>query len=140
MRIIEEKAIIEEVKKLFISANTDISCDITDSLKEARKKETSELTRSVIDVIIKNNEIAEKDKLPICQDTGMAILFIKIGNDVVISGRSKGEVNVQLILEKLQGGGHFDIAGAQVKNANLTRTCEMLKSAIDDYFEYDHQD
>ena len=66
--------------------------------------------------------------------------LIKIGNDVVISGRSKGEVNVQLILEKLQGGGHFDIAGAQVKNASLTRTCEMLKSAIDDYFEYDHQD
>lgn len=85
MRIIEEKTIIEEVKRLFISANTDISCDITDSLKEARKKETSELTRSVIDVIIKNNEIAEKDKLPICQDTGMAILFIKIGNDVHIN-------------------------------------------------------
>ena len=66
--------------------------------------------------------------------------LIKIDNDVVISGRSKGEVNVQLILERLQGGGHFDIAGAQVKNASLTRTCEMLKSAIDDYFEYDHQD
>ena len=66
--------------------------------------------------------------------------LIKIENDVVISGRSKGEVNVQLILERLHGGGHFDIAGAQVKNASLTRTCEMLKSAIDDYFEYDHQD
>ena len=66
--------------------------------------------------------------------------LIKIDNDVIISGRSKGEVNVQLILERLQGGGHFDIAGAQVKNASLTRTCEMLKSAIDDYFEYDHQE
>ena len=66
--------------------------------------------------------------------------LIKIDNDVVISGRSKGEINVQLILERLHGGGHFDIAGAQVKNASLTRTCEMLKSAIDDYFEYDHQD
>ncbi len=66
--------------------------------------------------------------------------LIKIGNDVVISGRSKGTVNVQLILERLKGGGHFDIAGAQVKNANLTHTCEMLKGAIDDYFEYDHQD
>ncbi len=64
--------------------------------------------------------------------------LIKIGNDVVISGRSKGEVNVQLILERLKGGGHFDIAGAQVNNASLTRSCEMLKSAIDDYFEYDH--
>ena len=64
--------------------------------------------------------------------------LIKIENDVIISGRSKGEVNVQLILERLKGGGHFDIAGAQIKNGSLTRSCEMLKSAIDDYFEVDH--
>lgn len=64
--------------------------------------------------------------------------LIKMDGDVVISGRSKGDVNVQLILEKLKGGGHFDIAGAQVKGAGLTRTCEMLKDAIDDYFEYEH--
>ncbi len=64
--------------------------------------------------------------------------LIKMGNDVVISGRSKGAVNVQLILERLKGGGHFDIAGAQVKNSSLTRACELLKDAIDDYFEYDH--
>lgn len=64
--------------------------------------------------------------------------LIKIDNDVVISARSKGTVNVQLILERLKGGGHFDIAGAQVKNSSLTRACELLKDAIDDYFEYDH--
>lgn len=66
--------------------------------------------------------------------------LVKVDNDVMISARSKGEVNVQLILERLKGGGHFDIAGAQIKNAGLTRSCEMLKSAIDDYFEYDHHD
>ena len=60
-------------------------------------------------------------------------------NDVAISGRSKGSINVQLILERLKGGGHFDIAGAQVKNSSLTKTFEMLKDAIDDYFEYDHK-
>jgi c-di-AMP phosphodiesterase-like protein len=65
--------------------------------------------------------------------------LIKMDDDVVISGRSKGEINVQLILERLKGGGHFDIAGAQVKNAGLTKTCEMLKDAIDNYFEYDHR-
>ncbi len=64
--------------------------------------------------------------------------LVKVGNDVVISGRSKGEVNVQLILERLKGGGHFDIAGAQVKNTTLTRSCELLKGAIDDYFSFDH--
>lgn len=85
MRIIEESLIIKEIKNLFISANTVISCDIKDALKESIKKETNDLTRSVIDVIIKNNEIAEKNALPICQDTGMAILFIKIGNEVHIN-------------------------------------------------------
>ena len=64
--------------------------------------------------------------------------LIKIDDDVVISGRSKGAINVQLILERLKGGGHFDIAGAQIKNSGLTRSCELLKDAIDDYFEYDH--
>lgn len=65
--------------------------------------------------------------------------LIQMDGDVVVSGRSKGEINVQLILERLKGGGHFDIAGAQVKNASLERTGDMLKDAIDDYFEYDHK-
>ncbi len=79
------------------------------------------------------------DKLLHIKGVKASFALVKTENDVIISGRSKGEVNVQLILERLKGGGHFDIAGAQVKNASLTRTCEMLKNAIDDYFEYDHQ-
>jgi c-di-AMP phosphodiesterase-like protein len=46
---------------------------------------------------------------------------------------------VQLILEKLQGGGHFDVAGAQVKNATLQSAYELLKSAINEYFDYDYK-
>lgn len=65
--------------------------------------------------------------------------LIKIGNDVSISGRSKGEINVQLILERLKGGGHFDLAGAQIRNTVLSTACDMLKDAIDNYFEYDHK-
>ncbi len=89
-----------------------------------------------------NRVIASKvaDNLLRIKGVKASFALIKIDNDVIISGRSKGEVNVQLILERLKGGGHFDIAGAQVQNTSLTRTCEMLKSAIDDYFEYDHQD
>ena len=78
------------------------------------------------------------DNLLAIKGVRASFALIKIDNDVVISGRSKGEINVQLILERLKGGGHFDIAGAQIKNASLTRSCEMLKGAIDDYFEIDH--
>ena len=65
--------------------------------------------------------------------------MVLMGDTVAISGRSKGEINVQLILEKLQGGGHFDVAGAQVKNSTLQGAYELLKSAINDYFEYDYK-
>ena len=56
-----------------------------------------------------------------------------IGKNVSISGRSKGKINVQLILEKLEGGGHFDMAGAQVEGASVPEVYEMLKEAIDEY-------
>ena len=79
------------------------------------------------------------DKLLTLKGVEASFALVKMDNDVVISGRSKGGINVQLILERLKGGGHFDIAGAQVKNSSLTKTFEMLKDAIDDYFEYDHK-
>ncbi len=79
------------------------------------------------------------DKLLRIRGVEASFALVKIDDDVVISGRSKGGINVQLILERLKGGGHFDIAGAQVKGASLTASCEMLKDAIDDYFEYDHK-
>lgn len=65
--------------------------------------------------------------------------LVLMGDTVVISGRSKGEINVQLVLEKLQGGGHFDVAGAQVKNATLDSAYDLLIDAIDEYFEYDYK-
>ena len=79
------------------------------------------------------------DKLLTLKGVEASFALVRMDNDVVISGRSKGSINVQLILERLKGGGHFDIAGAQVKNSSLTKTFEMLKDAIDDYFEYDHK-
>ena len=78
------------------------------------------------------------DKLLRLKNIEASFALIKMDGDVVISGRSKGNINVQLVLERLNGGGHFDIAGAQVRNSGLTKACEMLKDAIDDYFEYDH--
>ena len=79
------------------------------------------------------------DKLLNIKGVEASFALVRMDNDVVVSGRSKGGINVQLILERLKGGGHFDIAGAQVRNSSLTKTFEMLKDAIDDYFEYDHK-
>lgn len=79
------------------------------------------------------------DKLLGIRGIEASFTLVKMGDSVVISGRSKGEINVQIILEKLEGGGHFDMAGAQIANTGISGACELLKGAIDDYFEYDYR-
>ncbi len=73
------------------------------------------------------------DKLLDLQGIEASFALAVIDGNVIISGRSKGKINVQLILEKLDGGGHFDMAGAQVKHATVNEVFEMLKGAIDEY-------
>ncbi len=74
------------------------------------------------------------DKMLTLRGIDAAFALVKIGDQIHISGRSTGTINVQLILEKLHGGGHFDVAGAQVVNESVMNVLETLKSSIDDYF------
>ncbi|MBR0302336.1 MAG: DHH family phosphoesterase, partial [Clostridia bacterium] len=64
-----------------------------------------------------------------------SFVLIKIGDAIHISARSVGTINVQLILEGLKGGGHFDSAGAQIKGASMNEVVELLKESIDKYFD-----
>ncbi len=75
------------------------------------------------------------DKMLTLRGIEAAFTLVRIGDQIHISGRSNGKINVQLILEKLNGGGHFDVAGAQVVSSSVLSVLETLKSAIDDYLE-----
>ena len=75
------------------------------------------------------------DKMLTLKGIEAAFTLVKIGDQIHISGRSTGTINVQLILEKLHGGGHFDVAGAQVVNESVMNVLETLKSSIDEYFD-----
>ena len=66
-----------------------------------------------------------------------AFTIVRIGEQIHISGRSNGNINVQLILEKMHGGGHFDVAGAQINGESVLNVLETLKSSIDDYLDAD---
>ncbi len=77
------------------------------------------------------------DKMLTLQNIEAAFAVVKIGDIIHISGRSNGNINVQIILEKLNGGGHFDIAGAQIKSDSVISVLETLKESIDDYLELD---
>ena len=64
-----------------------------------------------------------------------AFTLVKIGDQIHISGRSNANISVNLILEKLNGGGHFNVAGAQVYSDSVEDVLIELKSSIDDYLE-----
>ena len=74
------------------------------------------------------------DKMLTLQGIEAAFALVKIGDQIHISGRSTGTINVQQILEKMHGGGHFDVAGAQLVSESVMNVIETLKENIDDYF------
>lgn len=78
--------IIETVKRLCIEANYYLGNDCVSSLNSALKNESSQLARGIIGQMIENLEIASRENLPICQDTGIAIVFVEMGQDVRITG------------------------------------------------------
>lgn len=73
------------------------------------------------------------DKMLTLKGVDAAFALVRINDSIHISGRSNGSVNVQLILEKLHGGGHFEVAGAQVLGSTTEGVLLMLKDSIDEY-------
>jgi fumarate hydratase subunit alpha len=88
MRQIESELITKTVEELFIKANYNIPQDIQNALNNAYKEERTNICKSALDSIIKNIDAAKELDLPICQDTGMAVVFIEIGGEVNITGDS----------------------------------------------------
>ncbi|MBE9546779.1 MAG: fumarate hydratase [Proteobacteria bacterium] len=86
VREISCETIIETIRKLFMEANTDLGEDVLSALKESIKSEDSELGRHVLEKIVENAEIAKEESAPLCQDTGLAVVFIELGQDVHIVG------------------------------------------------------
>ena len=106
MRIINSQLITDEVKKLCMEANYYLPCDIREALKNAEQTEKSGTGKDILKKITENYQIAEKKRVPICQDTGMAVFFIEIGKDVHIAGLNLTEA-VNLGVKNGYGEGYL---------------------------------
>ncbi len=84
MRQISTKRIEEEVRRLVIEASHFLPEDVRKRLEELRSQEDWELAKTTLDQIIENADIAKNNLVPMCQDTGMAVVFVKIGQEVEI--------------------------------------------------------
>ena len=94
MRIINSNDIAEVVKGMCIKANCHINKDIKSALSNSVKTEKSDIAKGVIENLLKNAEIADSKEVPICQDTGMAVIFCDVGQDVhIVGGDFENAVN-----------------------------------------------
>ena len=86
MRTINTDQIIENIKEMCIEANLKLSSDVESRIKKAGETEKSPLGKQIMGQLEENLVIAGEESIPICQDTGMAVVFLKIGQDVHIEG------------------------------------------------------
>jgi fumarate hydratase subunit alpha len=93
MRVIEASLVSEKVKEMCIEANYALPKDIYALLKKGISQEEMPLSKGTLEVIKRNADIAKSKKRPICQDTGMACIFIELGQDVHIEGNLTDAIN-----------------------------------------------
>jgi len=86
MREIEFDVIVKAVRDIIVHCGTDLPQDAYDALKEAMENEKSPVSKEVIRQILENADIAKNEKRPLCQDTGLAVFFVNVGEDVKIKG------------------------------------------------------
>ena len=77
--------ITEAVRKLFIEANVVLEEDVLSAVRKSLAAETSDLARDVLGKMIENADVAKENRLPLCQDTGLALIFVEIGQDVHVT-------------------------------------------------------
>lgn len=91
MRSIQVSVITEQIKEMCIEANHFLSADMKCAMRGAIDKEESPLGKKILEQLGENLHIAETDMIPICQDTGMAVIFMEIGQEVHFEGGSLEE-------------------------------------------------
>lgn len=84
MRTIDANEITKEVKRMVIEANYYLPKDVMEALQKAKEEDDWNLSKDILDKIVQNAEVASQDQVPMCQDTGMAVVFVEMGQEVVI--------------------------------------------------------
>ena len=88
VRSVNVELLTENIKEMCIQANHFLAPDMDKAMRDAHEKETRPLAKQILGQLLENLDIAGKDMIPICQDTGMAVVFLKVGQDVHFEGDS----------------------------------------------------
>ncbi len=132
MREIHVNSLIDVIERLCIDANTHLPGDVRDAICTCRACEDSTLAQGILDNIIDNYEIADRENVPICQDTGMACVFLEIGQDVhIVGGNLTDAVNEGVRRGYDKGYLRKSVVGDPVRRGNTgDNTPAMLYTEI----------
>lgn len=125
-------------------ARTFFFADLESFMTEAKLGSEVRLYRERIAITVHEGDGSSDDRIAASktadtlltvQNVDASFVLIRTDDSIIISARSNGKINVQLIIEKLGGGGHYDSAGAQIKDSTSREVIEKLKKAIDEYLD-----
>jgi len=104
MRIIHTEDIIKNIKEMCIEANVTLASDVEEKIIKASSEERVSLGKQILEQLCENLEIARNEFIPICQDTGMVVVFLKVGQNIYIQGGSLEEAVNEGIRQGYQQG------------------------------------
>ena len=120
IREIHGAQITEAIAALCLSSNIDTNESVCDAICRAREIETSQPAKNALDMIIKNIEVAKTQRMPVCQDTGMVVVFMDIGQDVHITGDIEAAVNAGVRKSYRDGYFRASIVSDPIERKNTT--------------------
>ena len=118
MREIKGEAISQAVARLCMSANRNLLEDVRACITRSREQEPWEPARGILDRIVENYEIAEEEQLPICQDTGVACVFLDVGQEVHIQGDLEQAVHEGVRRGYLEAGLRCSVVADPLRRVN----------------------
>lgn len=118
MREINAQVITEAVARMCMSANRNLPQDVRACIGQCRQAETWQGAQGILDRIVENYQIAEAEELPICQDTGVACVFLDIGQDVHIVGDLDAAVHAGVHQGYLEAGLRCSVVGDPMRRVN----------------------
>lgn len=118
MRTIQAQVITDAVKELCIEACCVLSEDVCNAFCAAREQEESPIGREIFSVMEENAAYAKAERIPACQDTGMAVVFLEVGQDLHIEGGLEDAVNEGVRCGYIDGGLRLSVVGDPLRRVN----------------------
>ena len=130
IRTIRVEEITKNIKEMCIEANHFLSPDMAEAMKCAEKNEEAPLGKQILEQLQENLKIAGEDMIPICQDTGMAVVFLEIGQDVHLEGGALEDAVNEGVRQ-----GYLDLAQAEPERIKLIDASQDFEDVVEQAWE-----